>query len=252
MHYEYAFDSYKAFQQRSNNPDFDYLKNWATEKELMTFAAENCGELVADICKTINSMTGYRKPTPRQKEVIARSLIQKMGSARDVLIAVYGNDIAELFSELDNESAEDEVAKIAEESGIRLSPRRVAFGQLSDFVCKPGDENKGQTYRASVDAVRLMDREQDYNPATALIGGEHIVVTVSELKKLNQEDHDVLTFSAQAMELRDYIARYYENNQSLFAEKMGVNRSKVNLWIKSGWVALNGKLYSSKRDLPKL
>jgi len=54
------------------------------------------------------------------------------------------------------------------------------------------------------------------------------------------------------MPLTEYIAMNFAGNNSEFARHMGVDRQKVGLWIKSGWVVINGILYSPRRDIPPI
>ncbi len=52
-----------------------------------------------------------------------------------------------------------------------------------------------------------------------------------------------------AMTLIEYINANFCGNQSEFARHMGVNRQKVNGWIASGWIVVDGKLYSPRREV---
>lgn len=52
------------------------------------------------------------------------------------------------------------------------------------------------------------------------------------------------------IELADYIKDNFGGNNSEFARHMGVDRQKVGLWVRSGWVVLNGALFSHRRDIP--
>jgi hypothetical protein len=52
------------------------------------------------------------------------------------------------------------------------------------------------------------------------------------------------------MSLIDYIAAHFGGNQSEFARHMGVSRQKVNGWISDGWIVVDDKLYSPRRDIP--
>lgn len=54
-----------------------------------------------------------------------------------------------------------------------------------------------------------------------------------------------------ALTLTDYIAIHHQGNQSDFARHMGVNRQQVTKWIKGGWLASDGMLYSPQREIPE-
>jgi len=48
------------------------------------------------------------------------------------------------------------------------------------------------------------------------------------------------------MELTEYIQKYYGGNQAAFARACVVSPAQVTQWIKSGFIAHNGRLHSPK------
>ncbi|QKJ89347.1 hypothetical protein PMPD1_4449 (plasmid) [Paramixta manurensis] len=254
MHYEFALDSLNEFRKRSGNGDFEFIKNWATEPEMLAFAASNGDSKAADICRTISGMTGYSKPTAKQKAALAVSMLSGR-TAKDILIAVYGEKMAALFAEQEAaELAGDPVRAEAAKSGIKISGRRIAFGLIAEWIAKPSHEEEGVTYRASEKAVAMLEDENaDHNGpgglVTAEIAGELIVVTMRELKKLGQKDHFVKQFETETTDLKTYIDKHYASQRE-FAQAMGVADSKVSLWCKEGWIVYGNHLWSSKRSLP--
>ncbi|CNL92733.1 MULTISPECIES: hypothetical protein [Yersinia] len=54
------------------------------------------------------------------------------------------------------------------------------------------------------------------------------------------------------MELIEYIKLNFSNNQSEFARHMGVDRQKVQVWIKSEWIVVGNKLYAPRREIPEI
>lgn len=255
MHHEFAVEAYNYHAENfGENADFLFIKNWCLEPEMIDFALKNCNEKVNDIIATIKGMSGYRKPTDKQKAAIALNMLQGR-SAKDILRAVYGDKVKELLPDYEDSGSvddEDAVAKELAAHGIILSPERIAFGILSDFVADDDDNFHGNTYRASKNAVMNMRAEASRGTVDALatlVLDERIVVTMSELNKLNQEESDVLLFSSKPMELDRYIRLYYGGNNGKFAAAMGKHASKVSEWKRLGWIAYDGKLWSSKRTL---
>ena len=255
MHHEFAVEAYNYHAENfGENADFLFIKTWCLEPEMIDFAVKNCNEKVNDIIATIKGMSGYRKPTDKQKAAIALNMLQGR-SAKDILRAVYGDKVKDLLPDYESSYSvgeDDEVAKELAAHGIILSPVRVAFGVLSGFVADDDDDMHGNTYRASEHAVINMKAGVSRGTVDAiatLVLDERIVVTMAELKKLNQEESDVIMFSSKPMELDRYIRLYYDGNNGKFAAAMGVHASKVSEWKKLGWVAYDDKLWSSKRTL---
>lgn len=54
------------------------------------------------------------------------------------------------------------------------------------------------------------------------------------------------------MELIKYINLTFSGNQSEFARHMGVDRQKVQVWIKGEWIVVGNKLYAPRRDVPDI
>jgi len=48
------------------------------------------------------------------------------------------------------------------------------------------------------------------------------------------------------MQLIDYIDKHHSGNQAAFARACVVSPAQVTQWIKSGFIAHNGRLYSPK------
>ncbi|MDC9607124.1 hypothetical protein [Xenorhabdus griffiniae] len=51
--------------------------------------------------------------------------------------------------------------------------------------------------------------------------------------------------------LEDYVKVYYQGVKAEFARKQGVSPQQVSQWIKQGFVVIDHKLYSWRRDLIK-
>lgn len=68
-----------------------------------------------------------------------------------------------------------------------MSGKRVAFALTITFVCKPGDERSGITYRASKAAVKSITAGHD--APLAMLNNELIAVSDAELRALGQKDH---------------------------------------------------------------
>lgn len=51
------------------------------------------------------------------------------------------------------------------------------------------------------------------------------------------------------MKLIDYISENYGGNRSEFARANGVKPQHVNDWLNGGYIVIDGKLYSPRRDL---
>lgn len=51
------------------------------------------------------------------------------------------------------------------------------------------------------------------------------------------------------MPLIDYIAANFGGNQSAFARHAGVIPQQVTKWINAGWIVVDGKLYSPRREI---
>lgn len=255
MHHEFAIESYNAFCEKNpEGADYSFIKHWCLEPEMLEFALEHCDDKVVDIITTIKGMTGYRKPTDKQKAAIALGMLNNC-TAIEILLAVYGEKVAGLLRSAET-AATPETADAVETElashGIELSHKRIAFGVLSDFVTDGNDAKKGNTYRATKAAVRKMSSEiaRGTVPVLAtMVVDEIVVVTLDELAKLNQPEADALRFSARPMELERYIELNFGGNHSAFASAMGVNKSKVSEWKKLGWIAYDGALWSSKRTL---
>ncbi|HDL6770593.1 TPA: hypothetical protein PXJ84_000028 [Yersinia enterocolitica] len=54
------------------------------------------------------------------------------------------------------------------------------------------------------------------------------------------------------MELLEYIKLIFSGNQSEFARHMGVDRQKVQVWIKGEWIVVGNKLYAPRREVPDI
>ncbi|HBW7283416.1 hypothetical protein PU695_27465 [Klebsiella pneumoniae] len=258
MHHEFAVESYRAFTEKfGETGDYQFIKNWCLEPEMKAFAIEHCDEKIADIYGTVSGMSGYRKPTDKQKEAIAHAMLTRR-TARDILISIYGEKVVTLLKDMDAIDESDEVAAEMFKYGIRLSDKRIAFGLLNEFIPTGPDSLQGNTYRASVRVIALLkDIEEDYDSyvkagiMVGLISGERIALTAEEMRKTGQKDQDVLRFSNEAMELERYIKLYYRGSHKDFAEAMGVTPSKVSEWKKLGWIVYRGQLWSSKRTLAR-
>ncbi|QFH71055.1 hypothetical protein FR762_15590 [Enterobacter sp. E76] len=257
MHHEFAVESYEKFIE--NNPEsgeYSFIKHWCLEPEMMEFALANCDEKTASIIETIKGMTGYRKPTDKQKSAIALDMLNGR-TAKDILRAVYGDKVKDLLPEdapVEPEEVSDEVVSELAKHDIQLSDKRIAFGALSDFVVDKGEEELGNCYRASVSAVENMRKGASRGTVDALatlVCDERIVVTKDELKKLNQQESDVVTYSSEVMEIERYISIYYNGSHKDFAAALNVTPSKISEWKKLGWVIYDGKIWSSKRTLSR-
>jgi ribosomal protein L7Ae-like RNA K-turn-binding protein len=53
------------------------------------------------------------------------------------------------------------------------------------------------------------------------------------------------------MSLIDYINYFYAGNKSEFGRAVGVSRQQVSQWIDKGFIVVNHRLYSPRRDLPE-
>lgn len=51
------------------------------------------------------------------------------------------------------------------------------------------------------------------------------------------------------MPLIEYIRLTFSGNQSEFARHMGVDRQKVQVWIKGEWIVVGNKLYAPRREI---
>jgi len=51
------------------------------------------------------------------------------------------------------------------------------------------------------------------------------------------------------MVLTDYINKYYGGNQAAFARAQGVKPPQVSQWIDKGFIVIDHRLYSHRRDL---
>ncbi|CNJ00035.1 Uncharacterised protein [Yersinia frederiksenii] len=54
------------------------------------------------------------------------------------------------------------------------------------------------------------------------------------------------------MPLIEYIRLTFSGNKSEFARHMGVDRQKVQVWIKGEWIVVGNKLYAPRRDIPDI
>lgn len=54
------------------------------------------------------------------------------------------------------------------------------------------------------------------------------------------------------MTLREYIEKNFHGNQAEFGRHMGVRPQKVQDWINSGWIVIDSKLCSVRREIPKV
>jgi hypothetical protein len=261
MHHEFAFESYEYhIDNFEDKADFLFIKTWCLEPEIMEFALANGSEKTADIIKTIKGMSGYRRPTDKQKAAIALDLLSNR-TAREILVGVYGDKIAVLFSERESEKAEklsgDLAATELASHGIEIGSKRVAFSDAGQRIASKHDVSTGNTYRASVRAVKALEMYADgfwENNLVEIgkISGELIALTHDEMKKLGLKDQSVLDVNSGRRELRSYIEQNYGGNQAEFARVMGVTRHKVSEWISNDWIVYKGKLWSSRRDLPVL
>lgn len=53
------------------------------------------------------------------------------------------------------------------------------------------------------------------------------------------------------MLLLEYINKYYGGSQAAFARALGVKPQQVTQWIDKGFIVVDHKLYSHRRDLPE-
>ncbi|HCI4281972.1 TPA: hypothetical protein NO555_005357 [Klebsiella variicola subsp. variicola] len=51
------------------------------------------------------------------------------------------------------------------------------------------------------------------------------------------------------MSLDDYIKQYYSGVKAKFARSQGVAPTQVSEWIRNGYIVVDHKLYSFRRDL---
>lgn len=254
MHHEFAVESYEYHVENfSDKADFLFIKNWCLEPEMVNFAIEHGTDKTRDIISTIKEMTGYRHPTDKQKAAIAIDMLRGR-TAKDILLAVYGDKVRDLLPEEKplEVDAEDAVAVELAKHGIALSDKRVAFGLMSEFLVDEAEFNKN-TYRTTVDAAKnlakLPQNGRSVDALLTVVLDERIAVTQAELRKLNAVECDGINFSAKPLELECYIKSHYAGNHKAFADAMGVAPSKVSEWKRLGWVAYEGKLWSSKRTL---
>lgn len=145
----------------------------------------------------------------------------------------------------------DNVAAELKKFDIKLSKKRIAFGMLIDFIADAREVRSGNTYRATEKAVASTERYDGRTTLVTLVCDERIVVTMTELKKLEGKEVDCIKYESETMELARYIELYYNGNHGTFAADMGVSQSKVSEWKRLGWVVHDGKLWSSKRTLQK-
>ncbi|TCW00409.1 hypothetical protein EDC52_101759 [Biostraticola tofi] len=52
------------------------------------------------------------------------------------------------------------------------------------------------------------------------------------------------------MMLTDFIDKTFGGNKAAFARHMGVDAQTVNKWVKAGWLVIDDKLCSPRRDIP--
>ncbi|BEM57282.1 hypothetical protein SME22J_11430 [Serratia marcescens] len=206
MHYEFAFEAWEYHQENfGDSADAVFLKKWVVEPEFLSYVKNLGDEKASSICDSVADMVGnkYRKPTDAQKHVLARTILESPKSLRDVMIEIYGDNIKQLFDSYNAEhefSAEEknhakylkQLDKQAASSsepiyGIDMSGKRVAFALTITFVCKPGDERSGITYRASKAAVKSITAGHD--APLAMLNNELIAVSDAELRALGQKDH---------------------------------------------------------------
>lgn len=256
MHYECAVESYVSFHEKfGEKADFLFIKNWCLEPEMLAFAMNHCDPEIGNICKTITGMTGYQKPTDKQRDAIAHAMLSGR-SASDILISIYGKKVIPLLNHMQRFDDADDVAEELFKHGIRLSDKRIAFGLMNEFVTEDQEMPQGNTYRASVQVIALLENIiNDYDAYAkarvmgGIVGGELIALTAAEMKTVGLLEHDLLNFRSEAMELERYINLHYNGSHKDFAEAMGVAPSKVSEWKKLGWIAYKGRLWSSKRTL---
>lgn len=53
------------------------------------------------------------------------------------------------------------------------------------------------------------------------------------------------------MPLIEYINQKFSGNQAEFARRMDVDAQAVRKWVKAGWIVVDDKLYSPRRDIPQ-
>lgn len=51
------------------------------------------------------------------------------------------------------------------------------------------------------------------------------------------------------MLLKDYIAEHFEGNQSAFAKHCDVKAQQVTVWLKKGFIVVDGVLFSPRREI---
>ncbi|MEL5563577.1 hypothetical protein ACN2W4_21050 [Serratia marcescens] len=183
MHYEFAFEAWEYHQENfGDSADAVFLKKWVVEPEFLSYVKTLGDEKASSICDSVADMAGnkYRKPTDAQKHVLAQAILKSPKSLRDVMIEIYGDNIKHLFDK--------QVSSLdAPISDIDMSGKRVAFALTRTFICKPGDERQGITYRASKAAVKSITAGRD--APLAMLNNELIAVSDAELRTLGQKDH---------------------------------------------------------------
>jgi len=53
------------------------------------------------------------------------------------------------------------------------------------------------------------------------------------------------------MTLTDYINKHYKGNKAAFARSQGVKPPQVSQWIEKGFIVIDHKLYSFRRELKR-
>jgi len=53
------------------------------------------------------------------------------------------------------------------------------------------------------------------------------------------------------MTLLEYIGKYFDGNQSRFAEAQGVKKQQVTQWLAKGFIVVGDTMYSPRRGLEK-
>lgn len=51
------------------------------------------------------------------------------------------------------------------------------------------------------------------------------------------------------MTLMNYIFHYFDNNQAAFARVQGVKPAQVTQWVSGGFIVVEDRLYSPRREL---
>ena len=73
-----------------------------------------------------------------------------------------------------------------------------------------------------------------------------IVVNCGWLGK-SQNKLDI-TMNNKTMSLTEYIDKYFEGNQSAFAQDEGVHRQQITKWINGEFIVVGHELYSPRRE----